>query len=147
MRRTARGILIKDNKILLMYRNKFGVEYYSLIGGEIEINESAEDALFREFYEESMIKISNPKLVIIEDAGRMYGIQYIYTCQYVSGEPSLSGDSIEASITADGKNIYKPMWLDVDKLSDINLLPVNLKEMIINFSQTKFPDQPIEIVS
>ncbi len=145
MRKTARAIIIKDNKILLMYRNKFGEEYYSLIGGAIEVNETPEEALFREVKEETTLIINSPKLVIIEDAGSMFGIQYIYLCQYVSGEPQLDQNSMEFKITKDGKNIYKPLWLDVNLLSGVNLLPVELKDTLLDNLNNGFPDDVLNI--
>ncbi len=141
MRKSVRAIIIKDNKLLLMYRNKFGTEYYSLIGGGIEIGETAEGALSREIYEESSIKIANPRLVIVEDAGKMFGLQYIYLCEYVSGEPNLDQDSIEFKINADGKNIYKPLWVDQSSLPDLNLLPVELKNSLVLYLENGFPSE------
>ena len=57
------GLLIKDNKILLI--KKCGGPYdgkLDLPGGTIEFNESIEDALVREFKEEVGIKILDYKL-------------------------------------------------------------------------------------
>ena len=36
MRRASRGIVIKDNNLLVMHRNKFGTEYDTLPGGNVE---------------------------------------------------------------------------------------------------------------
>ena len=147
MRKTARAIVVQDEYILLMYRNKFGQEYYALVGGEIEMDESAEMAVVREVSEETSLVVDRPKLVIVEDAGKMFGVQYIFLCQYVSGEPVLRPDSIEAKIASDGKNIYKPTWVKISDLANIELLPRVLKENIIKYLEVGFPDSPIEITS
>ena len=44
---TVRGIIIKDNQVILMYRRKNGVEYYAIPGGHLENNESNEECLIR----------------------------------------------------------------------------------------------------
>ena len=78
MRYASRAVVIKDNQLLLMHRNKFGMEYYALVGGGVDPGETPEQALYREVTEEASITIANERLVILEDAGKMYGIQYIY---------------------------------------------------------------------
>ncbi len=133
MRISIRAVVIKDSHLLVMDRNKFGFKYMSLIGGAKEPNESEIETLHREVWEESSIKISDPKLIIIEDAGSVYGIQYIYLCNYLSGEVKLSDDSDEAKINKEGKNLYKPIWLPLKDLSSSTLLPQELKELLTEF--------------
>jgi ADP-ribose pyrophosphatase YjhB (NUDIX family) len=145
MRTTARAIVIKNDQLLVMDRNKFGLKYLSLIGGEKEIDESLEECLVRELHEETGISIINPRLVIIEDAGEMYGIQYIYLCDYQSGDPKLDPTSTEAKINKNGLNLYTPIWLPLNELQSSNLLPVELKETLINFIKDGFPKQPINL--
>ena len=50
-RLTARAIVIKNNKILLMYTNRY--EDYSLPGGGVDEGESIEQGLIRELNEET----------------------------------------------------------------------------------------------
>ncbi|HVX24549.1 MAG TPA: NUDIX domain-containing protein [Candidatus Saccharimonadales bacterium] len=145
MRTAARAIIDKDGQLLVMHRNKFGQEYYALIGGGVDFGEAPEQALLREIHEEASLTIANPRLVIIEDAGPIYGRQYIYTCDYVSGEPQLSPDSDEAKISAAGQNTYEPRWLPVDALATTNLLPVELKEALVDGLANGWPEQPIEL--
>ncbi len=145
MRKTARAIVLYEDSILLMYRNKFGSEFFSLIGGAIEMGEKPEETVIREVSEESSLVVDSPRLVIIENAGNMFGIQYIFLCQYVSGSPVLRPDSPEAQITANGENIFQPVWVKLAELQNINLLPSILKENIIKYIDSGFPDSVIEI--
>ncbi|MEO8105037.1 MAG: NUDIX hydrolase [Candidatus Saccharibacteria bacterium] len=145
MRQAVRAIVIKDDHLLIMQRNKFGHQYYSLVGGGIDMGESAEQALYREVAEETGITITTPRLVIIEDAGSMYGIQYIYSCEYVSGEPVLSPDSAEAKIHAGGQNLFVPMWLPLAELPATNLLPIELKQLLLAELATNFSGAPIAL--
>lgn len=59
-------LFTKDyKKILLIKRNKKPyANLYNGIGGKIENNESVVDATIRECFEETGIKISNPKLLV-----------------------------------------------------------------------------------
>ena len=51
MPQRAVGVIIKDNKILLMRRIKNGQEYYVFPGGGVKEGESTETAIIREIRE------------------------------------------------------------------------------------------------
>lgn len=140
-----RAIVVKDDKLLVMHRNKFGHEYYALVGGGIDFGETAEQSLMREIAEETGLTVKNLRLVFIEEAGDVFGKQYIYICEYVSGEPKLQPDSIEAKIEADGKNLYTPMWLPIKDLPSTPLLPDVLKTALLDGLKNGWPDEPITL--
>ncbi|HEY1645104.1 MAG TPA: NUDIX domain-containing protein [Candidatus Saccharimonadales bacterium] len=142
---SVRAIVIKDNKLLVMDRNKFGDHYLSLVGGTVEDGEELVEALKREVSEETTLEITNPRLVIDEEAGAAGKQYYIYLCDYVSGEPKLNPDSIEAKIQAEGKNLFVPKWLDIAKLEASDLLPIELKDLLVGLIRDGFPDQPIKL--
>lgn len=48
-----------QNSILLIYREKLGRKYYTLIGGHLQTNEDPEDTIIREVLEESNIHLEN----------------------------------------------------------------------------------------
>lgn len=54
-RNSARGIVARDGKVLLVYSQKY--KYYKFPGGGIRENEAPEDALMREVLEESGYKV------------------------------------------------------------------------------------------
>ena len=145
MRRAVRVIVIKDQSILVMHRNKFGQEFYALVGGGIDYGESPEQALYREVAEETGLAITNHRLVIIEDAGDVFGMQYIYTCDYVSGEPALATDSLEALIHAKGQNLYTPLWLPLSELPNVVLQPRELQAVLLQHAGKTWPAEPIEL--
>lgn len=145
MRQAVRAIIVHDNKLLVMHRNKFGTEYDTLPGGNIEIGESPEEALVREVREETSIDFSNPRLVYIEEAGVPYGTQYIYLCEYKSGEPTLDPGSEEAAVHKLGRNLYEPRWVSLDQLERLPFLSERLKSAIMVANKTSFPDTPIHM--
>jgi 8-oxo-dGTP diphosphatase len=146
MRKSVRAVVIKDDKLLLMKRNKFGDVFYSLVGGGIDYGETAEQSLHRELLEEASIAVQNPRLIIIEDAGPIFGEQYIFLCDYVHGDVALSPDSEEAKIHALGQNLYQPVWMPLSELPDIRLLPVELKQLVIEYLNSGFPNEPVSLI-
>lgn len=84
IRKASRAVLINEiNKIAILYVSKDG--YYKLPGGGIEKNETVEEALRREVYEEvgSDIEVINKIGIIIEyrEAYEQLQISYNYTCK------------------------------------------------------------------
>ena len=143
MRRAVRAIIQRDDSLLVMKRNKFGKEYYALVGGGIDLDETPEQALVREVKEESGLDVISQRLVYIEEAGEMYGTQYVFVCEVNGGEPALSLDSEEAKIHALGQNLYEPMWLKRSELATTELLPYELRDHLVADLANGFPEQPI----
>lgn len=139
MRRAVRAIVFKDNNLLVIKRNKFGKEYYTLPGGSMEIGESAEQALVREMYEETGVQIGDARLVFVEDAGEPYGVQYMYLANYADGEPKLNPKSVEAEISALGKNTYEPTWLPVSELPNAPFISEHTKSSLMKGLKDGFP--------
>jgi len=146
MRRAVRAVVVRGDALLVMRRNKFGEEYYTLVGGGIGVGETPEQALVREAQEEASLNVANPRLVYVEEAGDPYGNQYIYLCDYVSGEPTLPNTSTEAKIHALGVNLYEPLWLPISKLAEVPFVSETLKKILVNAFTTGFPKQPQTIV-
>ena len=147
MRRAVRAIIIHDDKLVVMHRNKFGKEYDTLPGGNIEVGESIEQALYRELQEETMIEFSDPKLVIVEHAGEPFGDQYIFLCKYISGEPTLAPDAEERAINELGKNLYQPAWTPISGLSETPFVSTKLRDQIIVCLQQGWPEAVVEITT
>jgi 8-oxo-dGTP diphosphatase len=145
MRRAVRAIIIHENQLLVMHRNKFGKEYDTLPGGNIEIGETPEQALLREVGDETSVLYKNPRLVFAEEAGAPYGTQYVYVCDYVSGTPALKHDSEEAAIHRMGQNLYEPKWLSLDDLPSVPFVSERLKRAILHALKNGFPEQPIYV--
>lgn len=145
MRKAVRAVVINDNKLLVMHRNKFGNKYNTLPGGNIEVGESPEQALYRELFEETQITVTEPRLVFVEHAGDPYGDQYVFLCKFVSGEPRLLEDSEEFRINKMGQNLYTPMWVDLGDLTNTGFLSEKLKTEILQCYANGWPESPVEI--
>lgn len=132
---------------MVMHRNKFGTEYDTLPGGNVELGESLEQALYREVEEETMLKFEHPRLVFVEHSDAIYGDQYIYICEYVSGEPELHPDAEERHINKLGKNLYEPKWLPLDELNAAPFLSDVLKQKLLEGHLHGWPEDIQEFTS
>ncbi|MEO6514008.1 MAG: NUDIX domain-containing protein [Candidatus Saccharimonadales bacterium] len=139
MRQAARAIVIKDDKLLVIHRNKFGKEYYTLPGGGIDSGETPEQAIIREMDEETGVVIALKRLVFIEEPGEPFGRQYIFLAEYVSGEPALHPNSEEAALNLKGQNTYLPLWLELTDLDRAVFMSPILQRAILNGVQDGFP--------
>lgn len=142
MRSCARAIVIRGDDMLLMKRNKMGKEYYTLLGGSVEKNETSDQAAIREVMEESAVMIDQPRLVFIEEAGPPYGTQFVYLCNYISGEPGLPSNSEEAFWSTPGKNTYEPVWFPIKDMNGIPFVSPLLKEAIFMALKHGWPKEP-----
>ncbi|HEC96325.1 MAG TPA: NUDIX hydrolase [Euryarchaeota archaeon] len=103
------GVVIKDRKILLVKRGKDPFKgKYALPGGFVEYGERVEDAVIREVFEETNVKVKIKDLLgVYSDPNRDprgHVISIAFLLEYVSGEPAGGDDAAEAS------------WFDIDNL-------------------------------
>ena len=61
MKQAARAIIVRDDKLLVMKRNKYGDIYYVLVGGGVDPGETPERAVVREVAEESSLDLKKYK--------------------------------------------------------------------------------------
>lgn len=121
------GIVIHNNRILLMHRIYKGVEYWVIPGGHIQKGEDPEKVVLREILEETSIEANNPKLVFEFRDYHKDNFDFYYICDYISGEPKLGG---EEGMKNSKENFYEPIWINLEEISAINILPKFAKEWI-----------------
>lgn len=118
----ARGIILKDNQILLMYTSRYND--YSLPGGGVDAGESISQGLIRELEEETgarNIQVEEGMGVYEEyRPSRTPGFDVLYmtshiykvTCDEVFDSPKFESYEL--------KNGMKTVWIDIDEAIDHN---------------------------
>lgn len=125
-RNRAVAIIIKDNKILLLYRFKNGEEYYVFPGGGVEDGERVDEAVIREIKEETGFNATIAKrLWEYENNG---GMEHFFLINDFSGELKLGGPEQERQSS---DNIYRLEWISLEKVRGIKLLPTPMKEKVL----------------
>jgi len=137
----AAGILIKDNKILLIHRIREGKEFWVFPGGGVEKNERVEDAVVREIKEESSINCKATRLLYIHEYSDIGHKQFYYLCKYISGTPKL-GDFNELQAMKSEDQAYEPVWVEIRKLPKMLLYPLGIRDWFTEDYKNNFKDAP-----
>lgn len=146
MAKAARAIIIEDNKVLVMHRNKYGNKYYTLVGGRVNDNETLEDALVREVREETGLDVIKARLVFFEEHPSPYNEQYIYLCEVTEHESiAIQDTSEEALMNKLELTTHEPMWVDTGLFSRLPFRTVELQKAIVNALKKGFPKEPVKL--
>ena len=131
MQKRVRAIIIKDNKILTIKRTKPDAIFWIIPGGGVEKGETNEKALIRECKEELGVDVQVNNLFREMDSKTPKTIgqrEYFYFCEIKGGKLG-SGDGPEFNDSSYvGK--YDIEWIDIDNLRNIDLRPVEVKDLI-----------------
>ena len=99
---TVDGVIIKDNKIVLI-RRKFEPfkNHWALPGGFVEYNEKTEDAVIREIFEETGLKTRIKKLIgVYSDPirdPRGHTVSIVYELEILKGKMIFGDDSSDVN--------------------------------------------------
>ncbi len=128
----AAALIIKNRKILLMYRFYKGQEYYVFPGGAVEKNESPKEAAIREIKEEFCLDIKINKLLFKAynpgDSGFPGRDEFYYLTTDFTGIPTIGGAEKEHLSES---NIYEPRWIELNKVKDLILYPQIAKDKFL----------------
>ena len=146
MGKAARAIIIEDNKILVMHRKKYGSEYFTLVGGWANENETIEHALAREIKEETGMDVTAHKLVFVEEHPEPYNQQYIFLCEVAShGEVAIQDYSEEGFMNRLDANIHLPVWVSTSAFHTLQFRTPQLYTAILHALKKGFPSEPIKL--
>ncbi|HEX7360487.1 MAG TPA: NUDIX hydrolase [Bryobacteraceae bacterium] len=120
------ALILNDGRVLLVERGKEPLRgWWSLPGGGVELGERLEDALIREVYEETNLRVeTGPIATVFErlmpDASGACEYHYVlidFYCRVTGGELRAGSDSSRAE------------WFDIDALADLPIT-VGTREVI-----------------
>ena len=122
-RQRARAIIIKDDKMVSMYREFDNRVFYVFPGGGMENDESEEECVIREVYEEFGINIKPVKKVYIGENEKR--ISNYYLCEWIDGEFG-TGKGEEYDVAANKQGFYKPMFVEISSIPNLSLMPTEI---------------------
>jgi 8-oxo-dGTP diphosphatase len=123
-------IITKNKKLLVVYRNKMGKEYYVLPGGSVERGETIKQATIREAKEETNLKIKLDKLLWRHKEKGQKRLFYYFLVTTFDGKLKLGNPETQRQ-SAD--NIYRLKWVPIKNIKAINLKPNFIKLKLIKF--------------
>ena len=115
----ARAIIISDDKLLSMYREKEGRIFYTFPGGGIEPNETEEDCVKREVLEEFGITVKPIKKLYTYESQN--SVEHFYLADWISGEFG-SGNGEEFQDNRN-KGVYIPKMIKIWDIPNLPLMP------------------------
>ena len=117
-RTRVRAIIINNEKIISMYREKPDRIFYTFPGGGLE-NETEQECVIREVYEEFGINIEPIKKVYTYENN--ISVEHFYICKWVGGEFGTGkGEEFTKEHT---KGIYKPTMINITDIPNLPLMP------------------------
>ena len=108
----CRGLVVKDNKVLLSYEGRTGV--YMSPGGGVENGETLEECVIRELSEEAGLKVKPVKHLLRVDE---YCFETLWVNNYFICE--IEGECERHLTESEEYNGVKPVWVDIEKAIEI----------------------------
>ena len=131
------GVLIKNNKVLVVEMDNNG--FYCLPGGYVEVGETTEDALKREFYEETGRPVTITKYLgmvenyfVTKSLRRMHEVSCYYLLElqdesYVMEDLSLLENDNDHIVRLDFK------WINLNDIDNYDIRPRFLKDLLKSY--------------
>lgn len=147
MKYAARAIIFNGSDILIMHRNKYGTEYFTLVGGRLNDNETPEQAVAREVKEETGLTVTSTKLVFTETHPEPYTSQYIFLCEVDphDGTIAITSTSEEALMNKLDMNTHTPQWVNQNLFGRLPFSTMQLQKAIVDALKNGFPDEPLAL--
>ena len=134
MRKIARAITIRDNKLLVLKRVKNNETYWVFPGGGVEEGENDREALEREMTEETGFEVK---------AGEHFA-NYHFLVSYMDADEDFYLAEITGGIEGSGhgpeyehvneyEGTHEVDWIELSKLEEADLRPEEVKNKLIDF--------------
>lgn len=125
-RNRGSAVIVEDDKVAVIKRNRNEDEYYVFPGGGIEDGESPKQATIRESFEELGVQID-----VLERLGTIEynGIQHYFIAKICGGKFGTGqGEEYEK---CHNRGLYEPMWIPIAELSSLDVRPMEIAKRLI----------------
>ena len=137
----AAAIILQNDSVAMIERNRAGQIYYFFPGGQIEEGESQKDTIVREVKEELGldVKVGNLLAKVIFNARS----QFHFLAEIMGGEFGTgNGDEMLGKVPS-AYGTYSPVWVPVNELKNRDVRPRVVAELIEKSSKVGWPTEPI----
>jgi len=128
----AAGLLVDQDRILMVHENEGGRSYWVPPGGGFEaIDGNTRNTVKREVWEETGLSVSVGELLFVREfceASRdIYHLEQFYIVDQWQGEISLN--NLEP-LREEGRSISEVRWLTRQELTEVKVFPPQLKDVL-----------------
>ena len=125
-------VVLRDNKVLLIYRKNERGEYYVVPGGGIEVGETPQQAAVRELQEEAGLTITVGLLLWKRIDEQVNQYQYFFLAE-TADETEFVIQAIKWQEDEKQKvdDIYRFEWVSLTDIEEIDLKPTELKSVVV----------------
>lgn len=120
IRETARGVIVRDNELLLIRRTRQNAEggidnWLSIPGGGLESDETPQQAVVRELQEELGLVVKIDSFLTTQDVPSEESRHYYFLCSIIEGEPRILEQSEEYErMQGEIPNTYAVEWTNLN---------------------------------
>ena len=125
MRNRGAVVIVENNKVALIRREKAGRVYYVLPGGKQEPGETIEQCAKREAFEELGVKVEIGELITQVPFN---GIQYYFRAKIIGGQFGTGQGEEYMETTNDS---YLPVWIELENLSSLDVIPKEVVKQVL----------------
>jgi mutator protein MutT len=135
-------VLLQDNKVALIERQRAGQHYFTFPGGHVEPGETPEQAAVRETKEELGLDVTIQRL--LAEIWWHEKPQYYYLVEVAGGEFG-TGAGEEMVHPRPERGSYQPVWIAVQDLLNLPVLPQSFARMVVKAQSAGWPD-PVPVL-
>ncbi len=141
MRTRSAAILIHNDSIALIERQRAGMHYFTFPGGGVNDGETPEQAVLREVHEELGIQVRVLRLV-----AKLWfrgNPQFFFLVEQLGGEFGTGAGEEYSSEHDPARGTYHPIWMPLADLSTKNVLPRSIAGLVIQSHPGDWPLEPV----
>jgi len=139
----AAVILLQDDKVALLERNRRGTRYFVFPGGGVDKGETPEQAAVREADEELGMQVAIVRLVAEVS---YHGVpQYFFLAEATGGDFGAGQGKEMSSAAESDQGSYRPCWIPVTELTSLPVLPSIVARYIFTACRDGWPAQPLAL--
>jgi 8-oxo-dGTP pyrophosphatase MutT (NUDIX family) len=132
-RNSARGIILKEDAVILIHRLKNKKDYWVFPGGGVKKGESFVQALHRELWEELGITVTilSPLFTLHNQKEHRKQTDHFFLCTYREGTIG-SGNGVEFTKRQHKNNQYRIELVESKRIAYLPIVPLKAKRTIMH---------------